>query len=220
MTASQGLSRIGLVALAVMGQNLALNIAEKGFLISVYNLSSAKVDEPRRRAICRCAGSTIRVKSIQKPRSVIILVKALGRTARGQHHRPPVAALGDWRLHHRWRQTSVTRIRSGERRPRRSTGVVPWHGSEWRGRRLAPWPRAHAGWDRGGVRLRLQHRHAGRRAGERRPVRDLRRPLRRLQLRQDGAQWHRVRRHGAHRGGLRCAQVRRGVVQSGSFHVP
>ena len=33
------LSQIGLVGLAVMGQNLALNIAEKGFNISVWNRS-------------------------------------------------------------------------------------------------------------------------------------------------------------------------------------
>ncbi len=36
---------IGLVGLAVMGQNLALNIAEKGFPIAVYNRSSSKTDE-------------------------------------------------------------------------------------------------------------------------------------------------------------------------------
>ena len=35
------LSRIGLVGLAVMGQDLAFNIAEKGFPISVYNICKA-----------------------------------------------------------------------------------------------------------------------------------------------------------------------------------
>ncbi|KAF4354407.1 hypothetical protein F8388_027341 [Cannabis sativa] len=38
-------TRIGLAGLAVMGQNLALNIAEKGFPISVYNRITSKVDE-------------------------------------------------------------------------------------------------------------------------------------------------------------------------------
>ncbi|XP_060963555.1 6-phosphogluconate dehydrogenase, decarboxylating 1-like isoform X2 [Cannabis sativa] len=43
-------TRIGLVGLAVMGQNLALNIAEKGFPISVYNRTTSKVDETVERA--------------------------------------------------------------------------------------------------------------------------------------------------------------------------
>jgi 6-phosphogluconate dehydrogenase len=81
--ASVSLSRIGLVGLAVMGQNLALNIAEKGFPISVYNRSSSKVDETVERA--KEEGNLpLRgfyepgefIASIQKPRCVIILVKA------------------------------------------------------------------------------------------------------------------------------------------------
>jgi hypothetical protein len=43
-------STIGLVGLAVMGQNLALNVAEKGFPISVYNRSSDKTDAAVARA--------------------------------------------------------------------------------------------------------------------------------------------------------------------------
>ncbi|MDV7401584.1 NAD(P)-binding domain-containing protein, partial [Arthrospira platensis SPKY1] len=34
-------SEIGLIGLAVMGQNLALNIADHGFRISVYNRTTA-----------------------------------------------------------------------------------------------------------------------------------------------------------------------------------
>jgi len=76
-------SRIGLAGLAVMGQNLALNIAEKGFPISVYNRSASKVDETVERA--KAEGNLpVRgykdphefVSSIQKPRCIIILVKA------------------------------------------------------------------------------------------------------------------------------------------------
>jgi hypothetical protein len=43
-------STIGLVGLAVMGQNLALNVAEKGFPISVYNRSGDKTDAAVARA--------------------------------------------------------------------------------------------------------------------------------------------------------------------------
>ncbi|KAL5555513.1 hypothetical protein UlMin_037749, partial [Ulmus minor] len=39
------LEMLGKVGLAVMGQNLALNIAEKGFPLSIYNRITFKVDE-------------------------------------------------------------------------------------------------------------------------------------------------------------------------------
>ena len=39
------LSDIGLIGLAVMGQNLALNIADHGFQISVYNRTTEKTDK-------------------------------------------------------------------------------------------------------------------------------------------------------------------------------
>ncbi|CAM8894489.1 unnamed protein product [Rhodiola kirilowii] len=45
-----GASTLSHIALAVMGQNLALNIAEKGFPISVYNRTPTKVDETLIRA--------------------------------------------------------------------------------------------------------------------------------------------------------------------------
>lgn len=44
------LTRIGLVCLAVMGQNLALNIAKNGFTISMYNETTSKVEEIVERA--------------------------------------------------------------------------------------------------------------------------------------------------------------------------
>ncbi|CAI9784653.1 unnamed protein product [Fraxinus pennsylvanica] len=80
---SATLSQIGLAGLAVMGQNLALNIAEKGFPISVYNRTTSKVDETVGRAQ-REGGLPLYgqyspkefVLSIKKPRSIIILVKA------------------------------------------------------------------------------------------------------------------------------------------------
>ena len=38
-------SDIGLIGLAVMGQNLALNIADHGFSISVYNRTSERTEQ-------------------------------------------------------------------------------------------------------------------------------------------------------------------------------
>ena len=39
------LSDIGLIGLAVMGENLVLNMESKGFQVSVYNRSAQKVDD-------------------------------------------------------------------------------------------------------------------------------------------------------------------------------
>ncbi|KAJ3672599.1 hypothetical protein LUZ60_007320 [Juncus effusus] len=76
-------TRIGLAGLAVMGQNLALNIAEKGFPISVYNRTTSKVDETVERAkregnlpLYGFHDPASFIQSIQKPRVVIMLVKA------------------------------------------------------------------------------------------------------------------------------------------------
>jgi len=79
----KGQSDVGLVGLAVMGQNLALNIASKGFPISVHNRDPAKVEATAVRANAegelplngyKDMGEF--VKSIKAPRSVIMLVKA------------------------------------------------------------------------------------------------------------------------------------------------
>ena len=80
----QKLSKIGLVGLAVMGQNLALNIAEKGYPISVYNRSTAKTDLTTLRAKKEGLDSVLNgyhdidnfIDSLEKPRTVIMLVQA------------------------------------------------------------------------------------------------------------------------------------------------
>jgi 6-phosphogluconate dehydrogenase len=77
-------SQIGLVGLAVMGQNLALNIAEKGHTISVWNRSTDKTDQTVARAQKELASQNLVgfhdmgefVASLTKPRAVIILVQA------------------------------------------------------------------------------------------------------------------------------------------------
>jgi len=81
---TSSLARIGLYGLAVMGQNLALNIAEKGFSISVCNRSPAKVDACVERAAKEGLSEKLKgykdlkefVASIEPPRAIILLVKA------------------------------------------------------------------------------------------------------------------------------------------------
>ncbi|WIJ26729.1 NADP-dependent phosphogluconate dehydrogenase [Devosia sp. RR2S18] len=75
---------IGLIGLAVMGSNLALNIAEKGYTIAVHNRSSGRIDEFVAEATAQGLNSrTVPkydlaefVQAVKRPRSIIIMVKA------------------------------------------------------------------------------------------------------------------------------------------------
>jgi 6-phosphogluconate dehydrogenase len=75
-------SDIGLIGLAVMGQNLALNIADHGFQISVYNRTTEKTDKfvaenPNTPGgVVGTRSLEEFVQSLAKPRKIIILVQA------------------------------------------------------------------------------------------------------------------------------------------------
>jgi 6-phosphogluconate dehydrogenase len=75
-------AEIGLIGLAVMGSNLALNIAEKGNRIAVFNRSPDKTDTfyaeagELRDRIIPCKTMEEFVASIRPPRPVIIMVQA------------------------------------------------------------------------------------------------------------------------------------------------
>jgi 6-phosphogluconate dehydrogenase len=77
------LADIGLVGLAVMGENLVLNMESKGFTVAVYNRTTEKVD---RFVNGRGADKNIigthsveeLVKNLKKPRKVMLMVKAGG----------------------------------------------------------------------------------------------------------------------------------------------
>ena len=72
--------KIGLIGLAVMGENLALNIEEKGFPIAVYNRTVEKVaDFVQKNAGKKIKGTTSPkdlVASLERPRRIIMMVKA------------------------------------------------------------------------------------------------------------------------------------------------
>lgn len=75
---------IGLIGLAVMGSNLALNIAEKGYSIAVHNRSSGRIDEFVEEAKKEGLDGKVTAKydlaefvqAVKAPRSIIIMVKA------------------------------------------------------------------------------------------------------------------------------------------------
>ncbi|MGB7539640.1 MAG: decarboxylating NADP(+)-dependent phosphogluconate dehydrogenase [Anaerolineales bacterium] len=72
---------IGLIGLAVMGQNLVLNMNDHGFTVAVYNRTPSKVDEFLREGAkgTRVIGThTLEelVGALKKPRRVMMMVKA------------------------------------------------------------------------------------------------------------------------------------------------
>jgi 6-phosphogluconate dehydrogenase len=72
---------IGVVGLAVMGENLALNIESRGYRVAVFNCTTAKVDElmaGRAKGLKFTGCHTIAdlVANLAKPRKVMLMVKA------------------------------------------------------------------------------------------------------------------------------------------------
>lgn len=75
------LADIGLIGLAVMGENLVLNMESKGFTVAVFNRSVEKVDKfvqgrGKGKKFIGAHSMEEFVKSIKKPRKVMMLVKA------------------------------------------------------------------------------------------------------------------------------------------------
>ena len=72
---------IGLVGLAVMGQNLALNISDHGFRVAVFNRTTAKIErflanEAQSAAIVGAYSVEEFVKTLKRPRKVILMIQA------------------------------------------------------------------------------------------------------------------------------------------------
>jgi 6-phosphogluconate dehydrogenase len=75
-------AEIGLVGLGVMGENLALNIADNGYKVAVYNRTADKVDAFLANAgelksnVMGSGDLATFISMLKRPRSVIIMVKA------------------------------------------------------------------------------------------------------------------------------------------------
>jgi 6-phosphogluconate dehydrogenase len=75
------LSDIGLVGLAVMGENLVLNMESKGFQVTVYNRSVQKVNDflsgrAKGKKITGATSIEELVKSLERPRKIMLMIKA------------------------------------------------------------------------------------------------------------------------------------------------
>lgn len=72
---------IGLIGLAVMGENLVMNMESKGFTVAVYNRTTEKVDSfvhgrAAGKNIIGCHSLRELADSLEKPRKVMMMVKA------------------------------------------------------------------------------------------------------------------------------------------------
>ena len=82
---SEQLAQVGVIGMAVMGSNLARNLARRGFRVALYNRTAARTDE-----VIALHGSegdfapfhelADFVASLERPRRVILMVKAGGPT--------------------------------------------------------------------------------------------------------------------------------------------
>jgi 6-phosphogluconate dehydrogenase len=72
--------QIGVIGLAVMGKNLALNIESKGYSVAVYNRSREKTDEFLKEAQGKNIVGTYSIEefvnALEKPRKILLMVKA------------------------------------------------------------------------------------------------------------------------------------------------
>ena len=75
-------AHIGLIGLAVMGRNLALNLVDRGYTVAVYNRTRDTTDRvlaeagEQRRGLIGCATPDELVSHLRPPRPVLLMVKA------------------------------------------------------------------------------------------------------------------------------------------------
>ncbi|HRL00405.1 MAG TPA: NAD(P)-binding domain-containing protein, partial [Trichococcus flocculiformis] len=72
--------QIGVVGMAVMGKNLALNIESRGYSVSVFNRSGSKTEQviaenPEKKLVPTYTIEEF-VESLEKPRRIMMMVKA------------------------------------------------------------------------------------------------------------------------------------------------
>ena len=95
-----GSADIGVIGLAVMGENLVLNMAGHGYTVAVYNRTAAKVDaflagRAADKAICGARSPEALVLMLAKPRRVMLMVQAGGPVDRMIDTLAPLLDPGD-----------------------------------------------------------------------------------------------------------------------------
>ena len=203
---------IGLVGLAVMGENLVLNMESKGFTVAAFNRTTSKVDafvngRAKGKNILGAHSIEEFASLLKRPRKVMIMVKA-GKAVDDfieqilPHLEPGDVLIDGGNTHYpdTIRRTAYveskgmlyigTGVSGGEEGALKGPSIMPGGSSG----RVAP-GQAHLPGDRG--------EDGGRHALLRLGGRERGRPLR-----EDGPQRDRVRRHAAHLRGLRHPEER------------
>ncbi|WP_102274653.1 NADP-dependent phosphogluconate dehydrogenase [Cytobacillus massiliigabonensis] len=92
-------TQIGIIGLAVMGKNLAMNIESRGYSVSVYNRSREKTDEMLKETNGKNIKGTYSIEefvtSIEKPRKIMLMVKAGAPTDATIEQLKPLLEKGD-----------------------------------------------------------------------------------------------------------------------------
>ena len=201
---------IGLIGLAVMGQNLVLNMNDHGYRVAVFNRTVSKVDdflnnEAKGTKVVGAHSIPELVSALKKPRRVMLMVKAGDTVDQMIESLVPHLEKGDIIIDggnshypdsNRRTKTLAdqgilfvgTGVSGGEEGARHGPSIMP-------GGNPAAWPYVKE--------IFQSHRRQG---GGRHAVLRLGGRERRRALRQNGAQRHRVRRHAAHLRGLPVAQ--------------
>ncbi len=197
---------IGLIGLAVMGENLVLNIESRGFTVAVQNRTYDKVVsflEGRARGKKIIGTKTLQelVGSLKTPRRVMIMVKAGKPVDDLIDQLAPLLEKGDIIIDggNSHFPDSIRRTKDLEAKGLLyvGTGVSGGEEGALKGPSIMP------GGSPGRVAAREADLPGDRRQGRgRHALLRLGRQRRRRSLREDGAQRHRVRRHAAHLRGV------------------
>lgn len=91
---------IGLIGLAVMGQNLVLNMNDHGYTVAVYNRTVSKVDDflagpAKGTKVIGCKTLNDFVQKLKRPRRVMLMVKAGDPVDEFIQHLEPLLERGD-----------------------------------------------------------------------------------------------------------------------------
>ena len=91
---------IGLIGLAVMGQNLILNMADHGYQVAAYNRTTSKVDKfisgsAQGKSIVGCYSPVEFVKNLKRPRRIMMMVKAGDPVSQTIKNVAPLLEAGD-----------------------------------------------------------------------------------------------------------------------------
>ena len=207
----QATAQIGVTGLGVMGRNLARNFARHGYATALHNRTTARTDAimaefGHEGTFVPARTAQEFVASLERPRRLVIMVNAGAATDAVIDEFAPLLEPGDMIIDGGNAHFLDTRRREAALRDRGlhfvGMGVSGGEEGALNGPSIMPGgsaesvagARADARGDRGHRRRRALH--------------DARGPGRGRALRQDGAQRHRVRRHAAHRRGVRPAAAR------------